>query len=238
MLVTEVEDEDGILTGRVRGPILWGPGKAQAVRDFAAEQGSTSASPTPTATAARTSSTSRRSAAPPAQPRRRALTREAEERGWPVHRLRRHQRLTPMNVARSAASFAGLGAGVAAGLGMGLVNRDRGTALSVASAVGSELSLAAAGVSLEVVGQENLWRRRPASLRVQPPEPARRAPSWRALLRRDFTGVAKKELQKDPTFAAMGWLADVAYVDRTDSSQARAALAPAVDQSAVGQVAW
>ena len=33
------EDEDGILTGRVRGPILWGPGKAQAVRDFALRTG-------------------------------------------------------------------------------------------------------------------------------------------------------------------------------------------------------
>ena len=39
MLVTEIEDEDGILTGKVRGPILWGPGKAQAVREFAAERG-------------------------------------------------------------------------------------------------------------------------------------------------------------------------------------------------------
>ena len=50
-----------------------------------------------------------------------------------------------------------------------------------------------------------------------------------SLLRRDFTGVAKKELARDPFFAPIGWLADVAYVDRTNSAAAREALAPAVD---------
>ena len=39
VLVTELEDDEGILTGQVRGPILWGPGKAQAVVDFAAANG-------------------------------------------------------------------------------------------------------------------------------------------------------------------------------------------------------
>ena len=38
LLVTEVETLDGILTGRVDGPILWGPGKAAAVEAFADEQ--------------------------------------------------------------------------------------------------------------------------------------------------------------------------------------------------------
>ena len=156
------------------------------------------------------------------------LTRVAEQRGWPIHRLTRHHRLTPLNVVRSAASYAGLGAGVAAGLGLGLLNRDRSTALAVASAVGSELSLAAAGVSLEVHGQENLWKARPAVF-VFNHQSQLDVAILAALLRRDFTGVAKKELAKDPTFAAMGWLADVAYVDRSDSTAARAALAPAVD---------
>jgi putative phosphoserine phosphatase/1-acylglycerol-3-phosphate O-acyltransferase len=39
LLVTEVEAFGGIVTGRVDGPILWGPGKAVAVEAFAAEQG-------------------------------------------------------------------------------------------------------------------------------------------------------------------------------------------------------
>jgi len=43
------------------------------------------------------------------------------------------------------------------------------------------------------------------------------------------TAVAKKELATDPVFAPMGWLADVAYVDRANGVQAREALAPALE---------
>jgi putative phosphoserine phosphatase/1-acylglycerol-3-phosphate O-acyltransferase len=50
------------------------------------------------------------------------------------------------------------------------------------------------------------------------------------LLRRDFTAVAKAELARDPRFAALGALAGVAYVDRSDRSQSRAALAPVVEK--------
>jgi len=156
------------------------------------------------------------------------LTQAASERGWSVHRLHRQQRLTPANLIRSAASFAGLATGVAAGLGMGLANRDRRTALTVASAISSELALAGAGVSLEVAGQENLWLSRPAVF-VFNHQSQLDVVVLAALLRRDFTGVAKKELAKDPTFAAMGWLANVAYVDRSDKVAARQALAPALE---------
>lgn len=228
ILVTEIEDEDGILTGRVRGPILWGAGKAQAVREFAAEQGVDLAASYAYGNGAEDVAYLETVGRPrPLNPDS-GLAREAEDRGWPVHRLERARRLTPVNVVRSVASFAGLGVGVAAGLGMGLLNRDRATALSVAAAVGSELSLAAAGVDLEVQGQENLWKARPAVFLFNHQSQLDVA-ILAALLRRDFTAVAKKELSKDPTFAAMGWLADVAYVDRSDVAQARAALGPAVD---------
>jgi putative phosphoserine phosphatase/1-acylglycerol-3-phosphate O-acyltransferase len=50
------------------------------------------------------------------------------------------------------------------------------------------------------------------------------------LLRRDFSGVAKKEAARDPLFAPMGYLTDVAYVDRGNTAQAKEALAPAVDR--------
>ena len=228
ILVTEIEDEDGILTGKVSGPILWGPGKAQAVREFAAEQDVDLASSYAYGNGAEDVFYLEVVGRPrPLNPDG-GLTREAEERGWPIHRLERSQRLTPVNVVRSAASFAGLGVGVAAGLGMGLLNRDRSTALTVAAAVGSELSLAAGGVELEVEGHEHLWSARPAVF-VFNHQSQLDVAILASLLRHDFTGVAKKELSRDPAFAAMGWLADVAYVDRTDSAQARAALGPAVD---------
>ncbi len=233
VLVTEIESEGGLLTGRVDGPILWGPGKAVAVRRFAAEQGVDLATSYAYGNGGEDVPYLEVVGSPRPLNADTTLTREAEKRGWRVYRLQRQRRLTPTTVVRSAASFAGLGAGVAAGLGLGLVNRDRSTALEVAAAVGSELALAAAGVTLDVVGQENLWKARPAVF-VFNHQSQLDVAILAALLRRDFTGVAKKELQKDPTFAAMGWLANVAYVDRSDSTQARAALAPAVDSLSEG----
>ncbi len=227
LLVTEVEALDGIVTGKVDGPILWGPGKAAAVTAFGEEQGLDLGESYAYGNGGEDVFYLETVGRPRPLNADSALTRAAEERGWRVHRLHRQQRLTPTNVVRSAASFAGLAAGVAAGLGMGLLNRDRRTGLKVAAAISSELALAGAGVALEVEGQENLWISRPAVF-VFNHQSQLDVVLLAALLRRDFTGVAKKELAKDPSFAAMGWLADVAYVDRTDKVAAREALAPAL----------
>ena len=48
------------------------------------------------------------------------------------------------------------------------------------------------------------------------------------LLRRDFTGVAKQELTKDPIFGPVFKFAGVAFVDRQGGGNPRDALAPAV----------
>ena len=54
------------------------------------------------------------------------------------------------------------------------------------------------------------------------------------LLRGGFTGVAKKELANSPGFRLMFRLADVAFVDRQDSTQARKALQLAVQKLHAG----
>lgn len=50
------------------------------------------------------------------------------------------------------------------------------------------------------------------------------------MIKRDVTGVAKKEAASDPRFMPVGALLDVAYIDRTDTTKAKAALQPAVDK--------
>ena len=50
------------------------------------------------------------------------------------------------------------------------------------------------------------------------------------LLRGGFTGVAKKELANSPGFGLMFRLADVAFVDRSNTAQAHKALEPAVQR--------
>ena len=129
--------------------------------------------------------------------------------------------------ARSAVAMGSLGAGALTGAGVALLNRDRRTGVNVAATLGSELSLAAAGIHLEIQGEEHIWSHRPAIF-VFNHQSQLDVPIMAAVLRRDFTGVAKKSLQGNPIFGPLGWFAGVAFIDRSDPSAARAALEPVV----------
>jgi putative phosphoserine phosphatase/1-acylglycerol-3-phosphate O-acyltransferase len=227
VLCTRLESRDGVLTGMVDGPILWGEAKASAVREFAAERGidlaQSFAYGNGTEDLIYLATVGRPRPLNPTD----ELAAAAVERGWPMARLSRPQHLSPELVVRSAAAYAGAAAGLVAGLALGAVNRDRSTAIGVTASVGSELALAAAGVEMDVVGAENLWIARPAVF-IFNHQSQLDVIILAALLREDFTGVAKKELKNDPVFAPLGWLADVAFVDRTNTEEAKKALEPAV----------
>lgn len=137
-------------------------------------------------------------------------------------------RLNPVRVARSAAALGSLGVGFATGATAAVLNGNRRTGANLMSVIGTELALAAAGVSLNVHGEQNLWSRRPAIF-VFNHQSQLDMPIMGALLRKDFTGVAKQSLQANPVFGPIGYLADVAFIDRGDPAAARQALAPVVE---------
>jgi len=228
ILCTRMEVRDGVLTGFVDGPILWGDAKAQAVRDFADERGIDLAHSFAYGNGAEDLAYLATVGNPrPLNPAD-GLAAAAAERDWPTARLTRPQHLTPELVVRSLAAYTGVAAGLVAGLGLGLVNRDRRTAVEITASVGSELALAAAGITMDVRGAENLWAARPAVF-IFNHQSQLDVIILAALLRSDFTGVAKKELKTDPMFAPLGWLADVAFIDRANTAEARKALEPAVE---------
>lgn len=227
VLCTQVDVVDGLLTGLVSGPILWGDNKALAVREYAAERDIDLADCYAYGNGEEDVAYLESVGHPrPLNPDD-GLVKAARARSWPVSRLQRPVRLTPATIARTAAALAGVGAGLAVGLGLGAVNRDRRTAVDITASVGSDLALAAAGISMDVVGTENLWSHRPAVF-VFNHQSQLDVVIMAALLRQDFTGVAKKELRTDPFFAPLGWLGDVAFVDRANTEEAKKALAPAV----------
>lgn len=137
-------------------------------------------------------------------------------------------RLSPVRLARSAAALGSLGVGFATGATVAVLNGNRRTGANLMSVIGTELALAAAGVSLHVTGEENLWSHRPAIF-VFNHQSQLDMPIMGALLRKDFTGVAKASLQANPVFGPIGYLADVAFIDRSDATAAREALAPVVE---------
>src|SRR5215472_805350 len=228
VLCTELEEVSGTLTGRVKGSILWGRGKAEAVRRFASRRrldlshgyGNGDEDVRFLELVGRPH---------PVNPGR-ELARVAGEKGWPVLRFHSRGRPDAVLLARNAATLSGVGAVTLTGLGIGLLlNRDRRQAFNLITSLGPDLVLALAGIDVEVSGEEHLWSHRPAVFLFNH-QSYLDAIVVARLVRQDFTGVAKKELAQTPLFAAIGWLGNVAYVDRGDSAQARHALGPVVEK--------
>ena len=229
VLCTKIEVDGGRLTGRIDGPVLWGRNKADAVGTFAADHGVKLAESYGYANGDEDVEFLEAVGRPrPLNPAS-GLARVAAERGWPVHRFEPRGRPGFVPRLRTVAALGGVATTLGVGVGIGVLNRSRRKALNLVATVGPEVAMGLAGVDMRVTGEEHLWSHRPAVF-VFNHQSSFDVIVIARLLRRDFTAVAKAELAKDPVFAPLGALAGVAYVERGDRSQSRAALAPVVEK--------
>jgi putative phosphoserine phosphatase/1-acylglycerol-3-phosphate O-acyltransferase len=227
-------DEDGRYTGELGSPIRWGEGKAEGVRRFAAEHGIDLAQSFGYSNGNEDQPFLETVGRPCALNPDEALAVAARERKWPVARLMRPPSTGPLEVARSAAAVGVLSAAVGTSVLLALVNRNRAMGANLVAGVGADLALATAGVTLRVHGEENLWAARPAVFLFNH-QSQLDAFVVGALLRKDFSAVAKKSLERDPIFGPVGYLTDVAYIDRSDPGKARSGLEPAVEMLRSGK---
>jgi putative phosphoserine phosphatase/1-acylglycerol-3-phosphate O-acyltransferase len=231
VLCTELETVDGVLTGRVSGRPLWSAGKSDAVVGLAAAEGIDLTESFAYSNGAEDVPFLASVGNPVAVEPDAGLTGEAADRGWPV--LRCVPRGGPpglATLARTAGFYGAFGAAFGAGLGLGALNRSREQVFEIAGGVGADVGLALAGIDVGVVqGEEYLWSDRPCVFvfnhqsKIDPIIVMK-------LLRKGFTGVAKKEAKKIPGFGQLFQIAGVAFVDRGNTGQAKQALAPAVDK--------
>lgn len=230
VLCTRPEVRDGVLTGEIDGELLWGPGKAEAARAFVADAGADLARSYAYSNGEEDEPLLAAVGRPCALNPEGGLETLAEEHDWPVMYFEDPQRgFSVGSAVRTGAALGALGASAVVGGAVGALTRNRRTAGNLAAGMGSDLALALGGVSLNATGEENLWECRPAVFMFNHQSGLDMIVVG-SLLRRDVTGVAKRELRHDPRFAPLGLLADVAYVDRSDSSQAREAMEPAVEK--------
>ena len=185
---------------------------------------STSRRATPTPTAPRTCRSCRRSG---------ARGRSTPSRGWrSARREGLAGRAVPprgagaglRQVVRTAAGAAGMIGGFGAGVALGAVNGSRRDGVDLGIALAGELGTALAGVRLDVRGAEHLESARPAVFLFNH-QSQLDVLILAKLLRGGFTGVAKKEAANVPAFGLMFRLADMAFVDRGNTAQAKAARA-------------
>ena len=203
VLCTRPKVEGGMLTGEVDGDILWGPGKARAITEYAQREGVRPRRELRLQQRRRGRAVpqSRRPSAP-AEPRAgpgrgRARARLADRAaGAAAPRLRRRPRR-----AHRGASSRLWARRWRWGRGLGLLNRSRRTAANVGAGVGSDVALALGGVSLSISGEHHLWSHRPAVFMFNH-QSSLDMLVLGSLVRRDFTGIAKKDLAHDPRFVA------------------------------------
>ena len=212
-------DEHGLLTGGVLEPILWGPGKADAVQKFAAEHDVDLSRSYFYADGNEDVALMYLVGNPrPTNPESR-LAAVAKKRGWPI--LRFSSRGQDSRIA-NLRMLAGLATGVpitAGAVGLGLLSRSRRRGINLVTSNWPAMMLYANGVSLNVIGEDNLNKARPAVF-IFNHRNLVDAFIMGALVKENYTGVAKKELASDPIAGTLGKLMDIAFIDRSDRESA------------------
>jgi len=216
-------DEDGVLTGRVVKPIIWGPGKASAVQKFAAQRGIDLAKSYFYADGDEDIALMEIVGNPrPTNPGDK-MAETARKRGWPILRFNSRGRGGLLGQVRNLVAASTVVPTAYGALSWGLLTRDRRRGVNFFTSAFPQLLLAINGVNLNVLGRENLTKQRPAVFifnhrnNIDPIIVG-------AMVKENWTGVGKKELQKDPVVGTLGKLVDTVFIDREDKQAAVASL--------------
>ena len=206
--------DDGVLTGVMEQPVIWGEGKADAVQQFAAARDIDLADSYFYADGDEDLALMYLVGHPrPTNPGG-ALTKVAKMRGWPI------MRFTSRGAGSMLSTVAALGSLVPiAGLGisLGLITRDKRAALNFVSEHWVDMMFAVNGVQLNIVGQEHAEAARPAVFVFNHRngfDPFMAT----SVVKRDFTAIAKGELRTDPIVGTFGRFMEIAFVDRGDTA--------------------
>ncbi|WP_009478903.1 MULTISPECIES: HAD-IB family hydrolase [unclassified Rhodococcus (in: high G+C Gram-positive bacteria)] len=221
---------DGMLTGKLESPPLWGPAKAEALREYAEKHGAVLGDSFAYSNGAEDVPMLKSVGHPVALNPDRKLAATARQNGWPSVNLRPPESgADPMSIARTTTAIGALMGAAAFGVSAGLLTQNRQTGANLVGSFGPDLALAICGINVRIKGKENAWSARPAVFMFNHQSSLDMLVIG-SVIRRDVTGVAKKEAARDPRFIPVGALLDVAYIDRADSTKARAALRPAVEK--------
>ncbi|OBI06105.1 transferase [Mycolicibacter heraklionensis] len=213
-----VTDENGVLTGEVVEPILWGPGKAAAVQKFAAEHDIDLQDSYFYADGDEDVALMHLVGNPrPTNPEGK-MASVARKRGWPILRFSSRG----SGVVGQLRNLAGLSSIVPVGagaIGLGLLSGSRRRGVNFFTALFPQVLLGLNGVRLNVIGEENLTAARPAVFifnhrnQVDPVITA-------SLVRDNWVSVGKRELERDPIAGPLGKLTEMVFIDRDDAAAA------------------
>lgn len=223
---TEMEVKNGKFTGKI-SEMCWGEGKARAARTHAKENDIDLAKSYFYSDSFDDYPLFKIVGKPVATNPDNALSQVAFENDWPILRFKEPVEKPVVNGLRTGLAIASIYPSAALGAVKGLVSMSKQEAANATFANIGDLATRVAGLQISVRGKRNLTDFRPAVFCFNHQSAADFFIIMK-LLRNDFTGVAKKELEKSPIgpiFKALGAI----YIDRSNKAKAIEAMKPAVD---------
>ena len=230
VLCTELETENGVITGGIAGRPPWNEGKRAAVTEFARIKRIPLKNCHAYANGNEDGPFLDAVGFPhPVNPGS-ELARHSADRGWHVLRFRtKRSQFHPMALIRTTGVFGGFAAAVGAGTVLGVLTNDSRGGVDLATSLFGRLAGQLGNIKFDVVGQQHTAQR-PAVFFINHQSTLIDALVTSRVVQRGFTVVAKAEVKQMPVLGQLLTLADVAFVDRSSTSKAVSALQPAVDR--------
>ncbi len=228
VLYTAMATSDDVLTGFTEGKPLWRNEKAAAVLRFARAHDIDPADSYAYADAAPDIPLLEALGHPVAVNPGPRMAMTANERDWPTLTFRPRESARISDYARTAAGFAGLLSGAAFGVASRAATRDHRCMADAMIATAADTTLRTTGIRVRVLGGEYARQPRPAMFLFNHQSQFDMV-VLAEVLRSGFTAVVKKEVTANPVFGPLLRFAEATFIDRSDTTSAKAALEPVVD---------
>ena len=223
---TRMEVQNGKFTGRIT-EMCWGEGKARAARNFAKKNGTDLSKSYFYSDSFNDYPLFKIVGRPVATNPDNRLSQVAFENDWPILRFDKPGEKPIVNGLRTGLAAATIYPSAAYGALKGIATMSKREAANTTFSTIGDLGTRFAGLQISVKGKHNLTDFRPAVFCFNHQSAADFFIMMK-LLRNDFKGIAKKELEKTPigpVFKALGAI----YIDRSNKASAIEAMKPAVE---------
>ena len=224
---TDLEVEAGAFTGAVIKPTCFGEGKVEAARTLAKRTGADLAESFFYSDSIDDIQLLEYIGRPVTLNPRKRLRQITQERQWPTATFDSRGRISVNRFLRSVAATGSVVGSMAAALPVYALTRSKRDSLNFSISLFADTTSALIGLDLDIRGEENLWRQRPAVFMFNHQSKADVAIMAR-LVRRDVVAVGKKEIQRMPLIGQAMGAAGVVFIDRSDRSKAIESMTPLV----------
>lgn len=241
VLCTQLAVASGKLTGMLLGPACYGAQKLQVAKEFAQKHRQQLSASVFYSDGHEDLPLLRAVAQPIATNPDSRLTKVAREQGWLILRFAprglpgwREVIATGFVYGSLIPSFL-LAAPAGLAASAGLAQSPRRAISNIGFNLWGKLGTAVAGLELDVKAEQHLWSQRPAVF-VFNHQSAVDALIIARLLKKDFTGLAKQEMQSNPLLGPVLSFADVVFIDREKGGAAGIQAAIAMLKSGISIV--